>query len=532
MNTINYKKNIFWLIAIATIVRLFLSWAVEFGNDEVYYRLYAMYPDWSHFDHPLMVGIVMQITTLNLLLDSELFFRLSSVIFAAINTWIIYRIGSSLKDERTGFFSAILYTTSIYASIISGIFILPDSPQSFFWLWAVYLIINSLPKKNTDAAAGKNLMLAGFAIGLGILSKYTTIFLWFGAGLYILIYNRSWLRSWKLYTSVIISIVLCLPILIWNIQNDFISFTFHSDRIDMVGYSLRPDYFLTEFIGEIMYNNPINYILILLGIIYTFKGKSGTEPNKSKLLLLLGLPLIITFLLFSLFRSTLPHWTAPGYTTLIPLGAAFVSVMHKNLKRRIPISLIISLSLISVMLIASYLQINYGIIKIDNTTEYNRIGKNDPTLDMYGYRELGKEFSVIYKEDVRTGSMPADAIIVGDNWFPLANFDYYVAEPNSIKTYGIGRLERIHKYAWINQLQGGFTLGSDAYYITDSREYDYPDFTLYRYFEKIIPADTIQIYRNGTVAKRVFIFRMKNLQEVPTDVLNQVKPSSKDPQDH
>ncbi len=519
----SYKKQVYYLIGIATVIRLFLAWFTEFGNDEVYYRLYAMYPDWSHFDHPLMVGIVMQITTLNLFLKGELFFRLSSVIFVAVNTWVIYRIGTKLKDERTGFYSAILYTTSIYASVISGVFILPDGPQSFFWMLSVYMLVISLPSSPYDKKSGSSMLFAGLFIGLGILSKYTTIFLWGGAALYILFFNRVWLKSWKLYVAILISITLCMPILVWNIQNDFISFTFHSDRVDMVGRALRMDYFFTELIGEILYNNPLNFVFIILGLVCLFRKKMNLKGQQGTVILFLGLPLIITFLVFSLTRSTLPHWTAPGYTTLIPIGAVFIASRQKNLKRLLPVSLVITLLVMVTFLIAALFQINYGIIKIDNTTEYHRIGKNDPTLDMFGYRQLGDKFHEIRSRDIKSGEMPADAVIVGDNWFPLANYDYYIASQEGMHTVAIGKLDRIHKYAWINRIEGMPYLGMDAWYITDSREYDYPDKVFNRLFEKVIPADTINLYRGGEVAKRAFVFRMKNLQELPADVLERNK---------
>ena len=70
-----------WSIIISSVlIRGFLAWYVELGNDEVYYWTYALYPDWSHFDHPPMVGFFIWLTTLNLHFDSELFLRLSSVI--------------------------------------------------------------------------------------------------------------------------------------------------------------------------------------------------------------------------------------------------------------------------------------------------------------------------------------------------------------------------------------------------------------------------------------------------------------------
>ena len=131
---------------------------MEFGNDEVYYWTYALYPDWSHFDHPPMVGWVIQLFSLNLLFDSEFFIRLASVVLMTADTYIIYRIGKDLKDKRTGLYAALLYTASIYAFVITGIFIMPDTPLMLFWLLAIWMAVRyytGLPRSarndNTDA---------------------------------------------------------------------------------------------------------------------------------------------------------------------------------------------------------------------------------------------------------------------------------------------------------------------------------------------------------------------------------------------
>jgi len=124
------RNYLLLLITISTLIRAFIAASIELGNDEVYYRLYALFPDWSHFDHPLMIGLTIQFFSLDLLLDSELFIRFGSIVFGAINTWIIYLIGRTVKNDRTGFYAALLYTASIYAFIITGVFILPDTPQN------------------------------------------------------------------------------------------------------------------------------------------------------------------------------------------------------------------------------------------------------------------------------------------------------------------------------------------------------------------------------------------------------------------
>ncbi len=515
-----YSNYVIYLIIISTFIRALIAGFLELGNDEVYYRLYALYPDWSHFDHPIMIGLVMQLSSLNLLFQNEFFLRLGSVIIGAINTWMIFKIGLQIKDYRTGYYASLLYTASIYSSIIVGVFILPDTPQSLFWIWATYLIIKTVPQCPRAPMTGVNMLKIGVVIGLGILSKYTTVFLWFGIGMYILAYNRHWLKSRWLYYSIVATAIATLPILIWNIQNDFISFTFHSERVDMSGYSINLDYLFTELGGEILYNNPINFVIIIISIIAAARGKLAIEKKYSRIILFLGLPIIVTFLIFSLFRSTLPHWTAPGYTTLITLAAAYLSQLTPVNNKKLPLVIISSLALIIVIITIGLAQINYGLFNIDKTTEYHRIGKDDPSLDMFGYKQTGEAFKQIVARDISSGVMSYNTFYTGSNWFPLANYDYYAATPIGMKSFAIGKLSKIHKYAWINNEHSNLTIGMDAYYITDSRQYNRPDTIFYKYFEDIIPADTIQIYRNGKVAKRAFVFRMKNLQLIPEDVLS------------
>jgi len=520
-NSKKYTEYVIFVILISTIIRGLIAGFIELGNDEVYYRLYALYPDWSHFDHPFMVGLVMQLTTLNMLLQSEFFMRLGSVIIGAVNIWIVFKIGIQIKDFRTGYYASLLYVASVYSSIITGVFILPDAPQSLFWLWAVYLIIKTIPQCPRAPMSKVNMLKIGIVIGMGLLSKYTTIFLWFGIGAYIILFNRIWLTNKWLYYSIIATVLFTLPILIWNFQNDFISLTFHSERVDMIGYSINLNYFFTELGGEILYNNPINFAVIALSLFTAIRGGLDIDKKYTRMIILTGLPIIVIFLVFSLFRRTLPHWTAPGYTSLIPLAAVFLSQKVSIKIKRLPIVLISSLTLIFVIIILGLAQINYGVFNFDKTTDYHRIGKDDPSLDMFGYKQTGKVFKQIVERDIQNGTMSENSFYTGSNWFPLANYDYYAATPAGLKSLGIGKLGKIHKYAWINNDNGGFDYGMDAYYITDSREYNYPDTLFYSYFEDIIPADTIQIYRNGKIAKRAFVFRMKNLIVIPNDVLKQ-----------
>ena len=501
----NINKILIWLLVISALVRAVLAAWLEFGNDEVYYWAYALYPDWSHFDHPPMVGWIIQLFSLNLLLDSEFFIRLASIVFMTANTYIIYRIGKDLKDAQTGLYAALLYTASIYAFVITGIFIMPDTPLMLFWLLAVWMGVRSL-----SLSKGRFIILFGLFSGLAMLSKYSGIFLWVGMALYILIFNRKQLKNPYLYLALLISALCCIPILYWNIDNNFISFRFHGERVG--GGALNFSTFGTELAGEFFYNNPVNFVLAIIAVIAAFKKKLNLEKSAQRLILCIALPLILVFLFFSLTRPTLPHWNAPGYILLILLSAVYLRDKHDE---RLPKSIIAALSVLAITLIVGVAEIKTGFIPLDKHTEPEMLGRDDFTLDMYGWRQLGEKFADFREEKINEGLMKEEDGIVSNQWFPLANLDYYVARPLGMKVMGLGWPEFLHKYLWINDERGGFHLGENYWFLSDSRYMKDPKETYQWYFKEIELAGIIPIERNGKTVKNFFIYTCKDLMDLP-----------------
>lgn len=508
------NKNLLLLLGVSALIRAFFAAIMEFGNDEVYYWTYALYPDWSHFDHPPMVGWFIQLFSCNLLFTSEFFLRLSSVVFMTLNTYIIYLIGKQVKNEQTGFYAALLYTASVYAFVITGVFILPDTPLVLFMLLAVLQFVKYFQNEKN-----KHLLLAGLFAGLAMLSKYSGAFVWLGVGLYIIIYSRKEFKNPFLYLSALMSAVCMLPVLIWNVNNEFISFTFHGDRVGLFG-DFHPEYFLAELVGELAYNNPVNYVLTIIALIALFKGNKYIADMPKRLLLCLTLPLIILFWIFSLTRQILPHWTAPSFVLLLVFVAAYLSEKYELNGDCfvIPKSIVAALSVLLFVLIFGIVEIKTGFIPLnfsERSKTVQRYGEGDFTLDMYGWRKIKPEFQKIREKAMQKGEMSEDDGMIALNWYPLANMDYYVAYPLGIDMYGFRDPSFIHKYAWINNERGGLVLGSDYWFLTESFDYYSPNKYLKPYFEEIIPTDTITINRAGKPAKYVFVYMLKDLKKKP-----------------
>lgn len=510
------------IIATSVLIRGFVAWYLELGNDEVYYWTYARYPDLSHFDHPPMVGLIIQLFSLNLTFDNELFIRLSSVVLGGINTYVIYRIAKIVRGVLAGLFAAMLYNASVYCFVIAGVFILPDTPQLFFWLIGLYMLMRALPGKPVTRQRAMTLFFASVPLGLAMLSKYTSVFLWLGAGLYVLFYNREWLRRSELYLGLLISVLIFSPVIFWNIENQWISFTFQGERVSFFGSGLRVDYFFQELFGQVLYNNPVNFVIIIIALVALFKGRLSINSDHKHILLFTGLPLIFLFLFFALFRRTLPHWTAPGYISLIVIASAWLAdkMLKKGKAKLFPREVVISFSVLLVVLALGIVQIKTGFIPQQKSDDPKKVGKNDLTLDMYGWEQFGLKFSELADQDFYTKDMNADAPIISNKWFPAAHLDYYVAQPYGYNLLAIGDLNAIHKYAWINRERPWIRLGSDGYFITNSRNYKSPEYLL-EYFKWIENPEIIRIYKGDRHVENFFVYRLRKCIKIPPDVLEE-----------
>jgi len=505
-----FHKNLAWLIGISTLLRIVLAQSLEFGNDEVYYWTYALFPDWSYFDHPPMLGFFIQLFSLNLLFDSEMFIRLSSIFFAALNTLLFFQIGKEIKNEMAGWYAALLYNASIYTSLIVGVFILPDTPQVFFWLLAMCLMVEVLPDKDIVGSNKRRMLLLGFVIGLGMLSKYTSVFLWIGGGLYISFYNRQWFKTFHLYIGIFISLLFLLPLLYWSMQNNFVNFAFQGERANIFSSSIRFDFVGQEIGGQFFYHNPLLFVLIWISVWAAITKNHFIEKKKLALLLFLSLPMIATFLFISLFRQTLPHWSGPAYLSLMLIAATFLANKQKT---KIHWVLKSAFVFLIVLVILAAAETKFGLL---NT---RKVVSKDLTLDMYGWKQLGEKAHVIFESDIARGMMPENAPIISWRWFPAAHLDYYVGRPIGKNVLAIGSLERIHKYAWINKQRGDFWLGMDAYFITFDTDFEDPQKEIASYFETILAPDTLYLERNKQLVKKAYVYRLKNMIQLPPNRL-------------
>ncbi len=496
-----------WLIAVSTVIRCFMAGSVELGNDEVYYFTYAVQPDWNHFDHPPLVGLFIRLFTLNLHWVNDLSVRLPAISGAALGTWLIARCGQLLRNERTGLLAAILYTSSLYTSIISGLFILPDSVQLVFWLAALCSMLKLLDSIRPEEE-NRYLLLFGLFVGLATMCKVHGGFLWLGFVGYTTSYNRKHFKNPYLYLSLGLTLLIISPILFWNINNQFVSWQFHSERVEAKN-SLDLRSFLIATLGQIAYNNPVNVILFVMALTATSEGTWTYKIPPFRMLLWCSLPIIVATTLVSLLRPTLPHWSGPGFLGLMLITAVFIEHrLGSEPNQRFSRLLEASVTIIATVILSGVGVINHYPGTLGNQNE-TKMGSGDFTLDMYGWKALRPEFEKIRDEDIRTSRVSANAPLLIYNWFPGGHLYYYIAYPLGMRLLGVGPVNALHKFWWLNIMNGSLDAGDDAYFITPSNYLTDPTKLHDLNFGEIEKPIRLTQKRNGRVTRYWYIYRLR-----------------------
>ncbi|NEZ64121.1 4-amino-4-deoxy-L-arabinose transferase [Leptolyngbyaceae cyanobacterium CCMR0082] len=308
-------------------------WLTAFPNpDEAYYWLWGQRLDWSYYDHPPFHAWVQGL--FSYLGHSQFVLRLPTVLSNGLFFRAYYQITRYIYGRR------------FYTPWVVTILCCWSSPLYFLfltlawhdqWLIAFSLLSAYWFVRFLDGVwltgQGNSRYLYGGAAALGVagLCKYTAVFVGITVlGTIVSQPKLRWfLRDGRLYGAVAIASLFSLPILIWNFQNDWLSFQYYLTRsVDSGGGpTLRPDavlfFWLTAalilspplvwaMVRSVMRKRPLNsptYRIIALGLFLTSTG---------------------TLSLVGLFSTALYYWNILAYLLLIPLVPTFF--LDKNLE--------------------------------------------------------------------------------------------------------------------------------------------------------------------------------------------------------
>jgi 4-amino-4-deoxy-L-arabinose transferase-like glycosyltransferase len=286
------------LILAFALVRVALAYSIGFGVDEAYTIAISRRLSLSYFDHPPLHQWLAHFTAL--LVGEGPALRLPFIALFAATGWLMFVLTRDLFGARAGVWAVFGLNATAFFLVSAGGWVVPDGPL-LFALAAAAIVFERLFFAPPEAGAKWRLWLAGgFFLGLAGLSKYSAIF--FGVGLVAFIAlsprQRHWFAHPAPYLAALLSLAMIAPVIIWNEQNEWVSFAFQGVR-----------------------------------------GAPGAHWSDERrlFLLCLSLPPIALFTLTPLWGAKgLPHWPMPGWFFAYPLlGAWLVEGWAKRFDRRI-----------------------------------------------------------------------------------------------------------------------------------------------------------------------------------------------------
>ncbi len=278
----------------------------------------------------------------------------------------------------------------------------------FWWVLVAYLLLRLLRTQD------ERLWLAiGAAIGLGMMTKYTMIFLIAGIAVGVLTSDaRRYLKSRWLWMGVTLSLVIFLPNAIWQIQHHFITFDFlryiHARDI-RIG---RTKDFLPEqlWVGA----NLLTIPLWIAGLYFYFFRPEG-KPFR-----LLGWMFVVPFVLFVIAKGR-GYYLAPAYPMLLAAGAVmeerWVASLGRGWSRAV---LAVTFALMAVGGVAMAL----GTLPIApvNSAIWKKVDSGD-FRDELGWKELVAEVARI--RDTLPAEDKANVGILAGNYGEAGAIDLY-----------------------------------------------------------------------------------------------------------
>ncbi|MEQ1631726.1 MAG: glycosyltransferase family 39 protein, partial [Planctomycetota bacterium] len=196
----------------------------------------------------------------------------------------------------------------------------PDPPLCLFYLATMAALWRA-----RDGKLGW-WIAAGVFTGCALLSKYTAAFLGL-SGVIVLLFDapmrRQLLRPGP-WLAVVTAALVFLPVVLWNVDNDFESFRFQtSSRFGNARWSLAS--FVRFVVVQFGLLHPAVALMLPVTTAWLVRramARDGERDPRALWLLAFGLPMPLFFLTNAMWMQVKPNWIAPAYLPLL-LGIAW-----------------------------------------------------------------------------------------------------------------------------------------------------------------------------------------------------------------
>ena len=339
----NEKKHLssadFWLspLAIGTYLAVFklllhFIFNSNYGyfRDELYFIACGEHLAWGYPDHAPLVALVVK-TSRAVLGDSLFALRFPSALAGALKVFLTALLVREFGGKRFAAFLACLCVicAPIYLAIDNLFSMNPLEPV--FWMLCVYFAIKAtkgtlnaeqetLNEEQNHPSSfilhpSVNWLFFGVFAGLGLMNKHSMVFFGFAlvAGL-LLTNTRKIVFDKYFWAGGVIALMIFLPNIIWQIQNDFATLELlRNVQTSGKNVVMSP---LQFFVSQILGMLPFSFPIWLAGIWFFLADKNGRRFR------FLGIAYLVLLALM-IYLKAKDYYLAPVYPMLFAGGAVF-----------------------------------------------------------------------------------------------------------------------------------------------------------------------------------------------------------------
>ena len=450
------------------LLRALAAMLLPLSADEAYYWLWSKHLEAGYYDHPPAIAFLIRAGT-SLFGDTPGGVRAAGVLLSLAATWFVWQSARSLlKNEARALLAALLFNLTL----MMGVELLAATPDLPSIVTAAAFLFCLARLQETED--GRWWLAAGVAAGLGLLSKYSALFLGAGALLWLLANprGRAWLKTPWPWIGGLLALLVFLPNLIWEAGHQWETFVFQFGR---VGHGHLTARYLLEFLGaEFGLATPCIFILGVCGLLRARRG------DDRFLLTALMLPAIAFFFIHALHERVQGNWPCflfPAFAIMAADSWSAPASESPGWKRWVSIA---AIPLAALMLLLVYLQALTGILPL---------GNRDPMA-----RLLGVGFHAI--ADSVADAARGGAVLTTD-YETTAWLRFY--EPG-LKVVQVGETWRYPSAPAAENFSGTLL------YLVETRR-DQSD-TLRRYFSVVELASRLKISRKGTELSDYALMRL------------------------
>jgi 4-amino-4-deoxy-L-arabinose transferase-like glycosyltransferase len=285
------KYLLLYLLAFLKFILPFLlqNGVYEPHRDEFLYLAEGRHMAWGYMEVPPLLSVFAWLT--NLFGGGFFWIKFWPSLFGALNYLVV---GSMVLALGGRLFALLLaFLPFVFGAYLRTHYLFqPNILEIFFWTLMAYALVRYVqaqspgPSEGSDPRAERWLYLAGVAAGLGMMSKYSMVFIGVAliGGLLLTPQRRLLWNRHALY-ALVIAFLLFLPNLLWQWGHGFpVVFHMHELQRTQLQYISPADF----FIAQLMLNLSVIYIWIagLVVVAFTLQGRPYRFIGWSFLILL------------------------------------------------------------------------------------------------------------------------------------------------------------------------------------------------------------------------------------------------------